>query len=280
MKSRWFASLSVVFLLLASALFGQPAPSTQQAERALVLLNSSQWLDKAWGVYLAGRLHRDDLRQPLIEQFRFATPLRDSQPYTEEGAFLAALFDAAIEADIAIPAALLEPFQEKWTDPVLILLARGDDNEDMLLAMLRNQRRDVVWLTANNLLLERKSERWYATTLEEVTLTHRFAVADSDEGAGLGAGQGGGICGDGIAAMPKGFPPVTLYYLKNSGQRGNVLLARGPENVYYQRTVVPTDKQVGTGSCMSLVDRMAIRFGYLAQTSRPATRRDRAAISW
>lgn len=265
MKSISFASSSVVLLLLATVLFGQPVTSAQLAERALVLLNSSQWLDRTWGVYLAGRLHRDDLRQPLIEQFRFATSLRDSSPYTEEGAFLAALFDAAIEAGIAVPAALLEPFKEKWTDPVLILLARENDNEDMLLAMLGNQGRDVVWLTANNLLFERKSQRWYATTLEEVTLTHRFAVRDSDEGAGFGASQGGGVCGDGVAAMPKGFPPVTLYYLRNSGNRGNVLLARGPENVYYERTVVPTDKQVGSGSCMSLVDRMAIRIGYLAQ---------------
>jgi hypothetical protein len=191
--------------------------------------------------------------------------LRDSSPYTEEGAFLAALFDAVIEAGIAVPAVLLEPFKERWTDPVLILLARGADNEDMLLAMLGSQGRDVVWLTANNLLLERKSQRWYKTTLEEVTLTHRFAVRDSDEGAGFDAGQGGGVCGDGVAAMPKGFPPVTLYYLRNGGNRGDVLLARGPENVYYERTVVPTDKQAGVGSCMSLVDRMAIRIGYLAQ---------------
>ena len=73
--------------------------------------------------------------------------------------------------------------------------------------------------------------------------------------------------GDGVAALPRGFPPVALYTLQDgpTAQRGSVLLARGPQDVYYKRTVVPTDKQVPVGSAGVALDRMAIRIGYLAQ---------------
>jgi len=65
--------------------------------------------------------------------------------------------------------------------------------------------------------------------------------------------------------MPKGFPPITLYTLQQRSLRGSVLVARGPENVYYERTVVPTDKQIGIGSCGSKLNRDEIRSEYLAQ---------------
>ena len=64
--------------------------------------------------------------------------------------------------------------------------------------------------------------------------------------------------------MAAGFPPVTLYKLTNYAREQDVLLAEGPENVYYEREVVPTDKRVGFGLCTGPVDRMRIRIGYLA----------------
>jgi hypothetical protein len=118
-------------------------------------------------------------------------------------------------------------------------------------------------------LFERKSQRWYEAMLREVSITHRFTVTDSTSGPGLGGGIGGAVSGDGVAAMPKGFPPVTLYTLQDFGYAGSVLLAEGPRNVYYKRTVVPTDKQVGVGSSESHVDRMEIGIAYLAKLRGP-----------
>jgi hypothetical protein len=261
-----FVNGLVASFLAAGALCAQPSPvSVQEAERARQLLGSAQWVDKAWGAYFAGRLHSDDLDQLLIEQFRQSAALRNAQGYTDEYAFLAVLFDAAIEAGITVPAESLEPFEENWPSPVLILLARDTTSEDSLLRLREGKSRNIVWLAANNLLFERKSLPWYRAILGEIDVTHRFTVTDPGNGGEIGGGHGGGSCGDGVAAMPKGFPPVTLYTLVDSAQLGNVWLARGPENVYYERTVVPTNKQVGTGSCGPLPDRMAIRIGYLAQ---------------
>jgi hypothetical protein len=249
--------------LVATAVWAQPASiGAQETGRALQLLHSPLWVDKAWGAYFAGRLHAEDLQEPLIEEFRLAAALRN-EPAGEEHAFVAALFDAAIEADISVPAPVLEPFEENWTAPVLILLAHSQDGEDPLLR-LSAAKADLAWLAANNLLFEMKSPRWYASTLGAVNITHRFTVKDRDEGLGIGGGSGGGFCGDGVGAMPKGFPPVALYELQDSRERGSIVLARGPKDVYYKRIVVPADKQVGFGSCGSAVDRIAIRIGYLA----------------
>jgi len=134
----------IAVLLAAEVLSAQPASfGAQEAGRALQLLNSPQWVDKAWGAYLAGRLHSGDLDQRLIEEFRLAAPLGDSESGTEEHAYVTVLFDAAIEAGITVPAALLEPFQEHWIAPVVILLARDKESEDLLLQLSAENSREI-----------------------------------------------------------------------------------------------------------------------------------------
>lgn len=256
----------VVVLCAAEALSAQSVPiQAQEIDRARQLLNSTRWVDKAWGVYSAARLHQVDLQQELIQQFESAATIRNSPVYTDEHAYLYALFDAAIEGDITVPAALLEPFADNWPVPVVILAARDKNSEDLLLALRGRKSRDhAVWLAANNLLFERKSQRWYEAILGEITITHCFTVTDPGRGPGFSGGSMGGIGSDGVAAMPRDFPPVAFYILQNSAARGRVFLAQGPENIYYERTVVPTNKQVGFGKSYVILDRMEIRIGYLA----------------
>src|SRR5450755_112946 len=103
--------------------------AAQEIEHARHLLNSSAWVDRAWGLYLAGRLHTDDLDPLLIDQFRQAEVFRNAPPGTDDHAFLLVLFDAGIEAGITVPEPLLEPFEKDWPDPVLILLARNNESE-------------------------------------------------------------------------------------------------------------------------------------------------------
>jgi hypothetical protein len=264
----------IAVALAAAGLRAQTASiPAQEAESARRLLGSMVWADKAWGAYFAGRLHSDELAPALIEQFRFATALPGSQTSTEPGAYLAVLFDAAIEAGIKTPADILEPFAETWTDPVLILLARNrdSDSEKLLLRLGGEKARNAAWLTANNLLAERRSQLWYDALLGEVTITHRFVVTDPDGGAGWGSGGLGGGGGDSVAAAPKGFPPVTFYRLEAYARAGNVLLVKGPQDayqrydVYYQRIVVPTGKQTGMGVAEPQLDRTAARIAYLGK---------------
>jgi hypothetical protein len=265
---RLLSSFLPILWLVAGAVSAQPPLiSAYETQRARQLLNSFDWVDKAWGAYLAGRLHSADLDETLVEQLRLAMPLRNAAPWTGEHGFVAALFHAVIEGDLTVPSAVLDPFAEKWADPVLILLARNKDSDESLLRLRVDESRPLVWLAANNLLFERKSQSWYAGILGEISITHRFVLTDAGSGAGFGGGEAGGACGDGVAALPRGFPPVGLYTLQDGVlvQRGSVLLARGPRNVYYTRTVIPTDEQVAWGSCSLTFDRMVIRLRYLAQ---------------
>jgi hypothetical protein len=256
---------SVLALLLAAPLLAaqtSPIPALQ-AESARRLVDSPGWREKAWGAYLAARLHNDDLNRVLADQFLPAAALRDAAYQSDEYAYLTVLFDAAIDAGIGIPAALLEPFQERWAEPVLILLARDPESSPTLLRLRTDEARPLVWLAANNLLFERKSQPWFATLLGELRITHRLTAVDTARPIGR-AGHGGGICGDGITRFPKGYPPVVHYELHDNGQRDAVLLAHGPRDVFYSRVVAPTDQQAGTGTCSTMVDHPSMRLAYLA----------------
>jgi len=274
----WALTGIIALLLAATAGYAQPAPmAAQETARALQLLHSTRCVDKAWGAFFAGRLHSDDLREPLLEALRNAAPLGNALSDTDEYGFVAALFDALIEGDIAAPAEALRSFEERWSNPVLILLSRSTDkdSEDALLRIGGEKSHEMEWLAANNLLFERRSQRWYAGILSSVTVTHRFTLTDPGKG-GYGAGAGGGVSGDGVAAMPKGFPPITLYTLQGTPGRGSVLLAQGPRDVYYKKTVVPTDKRVGFGSSNAFLDRMTMQIDYLgALGNMPAYRAER-----
>ena len=254
---------------LAAASSAQP-PSigAQEAARARLLLHSPRWVDKAWGAYFAGRLHSPDLAVDILDEFRASGDLSAASSSSEEHAFIAALFDAAIESGIQVPATVLEPFEERWDEPVLVLLAlsRARDREYSLLR-LSDARPDLVWSAANNLLFGMKSRKWYVKTLGELSITQHVTVINSDSVPPNVSGTGSGVCGDGMTQIPKGFPPITLYTLQSMPEPGLLVLAPGPVDVYYRRTVVPTDKQTGFGSCFS-VNRMNVRIAYLAALAK------------
>ena len=135
----------ITITFTAGLLSSQPEPiHIQEARRARLLLQSPQLAEKAWGAYLAGRLHSDELQNALIDEFASAAPLRDSPYSSQEHAFLTVLLDAAIEVGVTVPAALLKPFEEGWTPPVLILLARDKQSEDSLLRLRSDKSRNTV----------------------------------------------------------------------------------------------------------------------------------------
>lgn len=252
-----FPALALVFCAAA-----QSIPESETV-RARHLLDSPAWRDKAWGVYVAGRLNSEEYRDRLVDAFREASGLQDAPSFSEEHAYLAALFDAAIQSGIRVPAEILEPFVAGWRAPVIVLLAGDSDNEESLLRMSGENLQDVEWLAIDNLLLERRSQRFFTKILSQVEISHLFTLTDPGDTTGRGGGTGGMVCGDGGLAMPKGFPPIGVYYLVNSPLRGDVLAASGPQSVYYRRFVVPTDHPTGVGVCVAAVDRRKARLAYL-----------------
>jgi hypothetical protein len=228
------------------------------------MLSSPQWLEKAWGAYFAGRLHSTELQEPIIDALREAAALRDAYFGTEEYGYVAALFDAAIESGFTVPAAVLDLFEDKWRTPVVILLARDPAAEESLLRLRDQKLNDAEWLAISNLLLGVKSQRFFAKALSEINISHSFTVKDPGGLESWRGGGGGGMCGDGVLAMPKGSPPIAVYDLVDDGLKGDTLLARGPEGAYYRRSIVPTNSQIGHGVCGIVLDRPKLAIEYLA----------------
>jgi hypothetical protein len=252
-----------ILLTLALSAAAQPIHETEVA-RARKMLSSPQWMEKAWGAYFAGRLHTAELEEPLIEAFREAAALRDAWDMSEEHGYVAALFDAAVESGITVPAALLEPFEEKWRAPAIVLLARDAAGEEPLLRLREEKLDSGEWLAVSNLLLKLKSQRFFAKALSEVNISHAFTLTDPGDNQGHGSGSSGGVFSDGTARMPKDFPPVGVYVLVGWEQPGDVMLAAGPQNAYYRRTVAPTNGRAPYSASPGPIDRQWITIGYLA----------------
>ncbi len=252
--------LLIAVLLIRAVTFAQGFDERQRAEE---LLSSTSLTSRAWGAYLAGHLHLAQLDDLLCERLAEAQIYRDWDFDSEEHAYVLALFDALIESGQKVPTDILIPFKENSRDEVLILMARDAGNEDLLLAMREEKLDEAQWLTVNNLLLRLRSARLFVKTLEELRITHKFTVVDHD-GIGFGDGSGYGGVSDGIRQLPKHFPPIGLYQLIVYAGEGYVLVAKGPRDVYYRRTVVPTNHQAGWGIPFSSWDDQQERLEYLA----------------
>jgi hypothetical protein len=118
-------------------------------------------------------------------------------------------------------------------------------------------------LTVNNFLFQMRSAKFFAQTLKELEIKRTITVVDN-YGPGMSSGSGYGGVGEGTRQLPRGFPPTGLYQLVVSAGEGYVLAAKGPHDVYYRRTVVPTDRQAGLGVPFAIWDRQQELLEYLA----------------
>ncbi len=271
------AALALFAALASAQSSGVPGPKAAllagETGKARALLQSASLSDQAWGAYLIGRLRLTDLYGDLTSELRAAARMASASS-GDEYAYCAALLDAAVEVGLDLPVAVLQPYEERWKEPVLILLAASRDTErESALLRLSTAAGAGAWLAANNLLLERKSQTWYTQILKAAAAVHTITVTDPGVMHGVGE-SGGGACGDGGLGFRAAFPPINYYELEDHGSAGSVLLAPGPTPAYYRRILVAEGKASGFGSCSSL-NQTRERFRYLAALSnQPADRVD------
>jgi hypothetical protein len=248
-----------MFFLVAVAAAHAQSPFEQETARARLLLQSSDWAQKAWGAYFAGHLHGNSLRPLVAEQIHAAASL------TAPADYISVLLDAAVELNLELPAAEIEPFQARWTAASMILLARSPDSEESLLRLGDAKWFSLPWLAANNLLFQKKSPRWYRRVLEELNVTHRFVVVDEGSGVGVGGSSMCTACGAGVPApKSQGFPPIAIYSLGLKPATGSSVVAAGPHTVYYVLKHLTGDTTDTLSSCAETLDVADIREGYLA----------------
>lgn len=242
--------MRLCLLVLSSALIAPCLPAqTLPAElraRSIQLLESSSLSDKAWGVHLIASLHLTDLQDRLIAELRACQDLLAAAIDGPEYAYVQTLLDALIQMDVTVPPDLILPFRRGHRAEGTILLLRKSATEDLLFEMLDRAINDTEWLAIANTLVERRSSRILDRLLDGLPITHSFHFVG---GSGSLSVEGGRPDGSGAVIrtrrLAKGFPPTGVYTLSRFASSPSALLAPGPKNVYYRRTVVAGDGVIG-----------------------------------
>lgn len=240
--------------------FAQPGV---EENRARELLSSPVLVDRAWGVFWISRIAVVDLGPLLIDQLASMQPYVNAGSSSDEAAYIDAVFDAIILSQTVVPERVLNPFAEHWRDEVLIVVSRQQGGEEFVLQMRDGKLNKAQWVTVNNLLLRMRSGKFFLKTLSELPLTHTFVIVE-ENGGSFGQGCGAGCIGCGARGLPKGFPPIGLYQLRDDASKGDVLVAKGPRDAYYRRTLVATDRQAGWSVDCMPIDGQKDGLGYLA----------------
>jgi hypothetical protein len=103
----------------------------------------------------------------------------------------------------------------------------------------------MAWVAACNMLMEIKSPELADCSLRKIIVKCKITVIDTDKISVGGGRRSSSIHSDGVASREDGWPPVVHYSLEFNEQRGDILFATGPRNVYFRRYVF--EKKAGVG---------------------------------
>ena len=234
---------------------------------------ASSWLASsdprtvAWGAYVALRDHRAELIPQLIELTRqYDVGARSYVPTDGHRAMLAIL-DALVQFGVktqARDAARL--FPEFPLHSILLLSHASDDATSSLLDIFETKSEEpIVWLAVGNLLYERDNPEFVADVWSGLTIhvSLRVHMPNSEGRLGLGTGVS---CGSFIVEKEKEiWPKIGTYGASVTVADGEVVLARGPDPVYYGRVVLEFyDPRISSFPCGPIFDLDLLRQRYLA----------------
>ena len=214
-----------VALLLATSLLQSTDTISQQ-------LDATDPRTVAWGAYNAAAYRRVDLI-PRLQAILESPPAAAS---LDERAFIDAVMDSLIQLEARLPARLLVPYVNQRPIHSLLLLSKATDREGVLIELLPSQT-GFQWFTAANMLVEDRSPGLVDHLVRTVTLRLTVHIVhDTSAGIGSGSGRGASIaCG--VGQGPAGYPPHAEYRFEADPRPGFIVLAPGPQPVYYSRLV-------------------------------------------
>ncbi|MEO8658125.1 MAG: hypothetical protein ABI693_06625 [Bryobacteraceae bacterium] len=221
---------------------------------------------RAWEIYRIGHDRLTDQAPQLVAELvrqRHTLAYESHDPDTT--ALVQITLDALIQLDATVESGVLLEYLPRHQPEVLVLLALHPKEHQSALLALQDELQDgAAWLAVRNLLAETKAPGFAARLLKETKYRLSVTVTDPNQrGGAFGGGEGGGGAGCGVRGFPRGFPPGAVYSLKRNPLRGDVLLAPGPSPIYYRRTVIPTDRQIGWDSVLDMIDKQRAREEYL-----------------
>lgn len=263
MRESGFTSHCCLVLLLTATVAprGSKAltPSTEELHQDLIqLMSSSQNQDRAWAAYLIRTNRLTEFSLQLLGLLA-----RGAEPgQAGSGALYGAILDSLIQLGIPVPAKLLIPIYDAFPNEATVLLAGSPDwDPSELLSLIRRQRSDEEWLAICNLLATARAPGFAAYLLSDIKLRVGLAVFSGENASGYG--EGGAAFGQGCGMFqppPSGFPPAVLYELTTTPRDGAVVVARGPQTVYYVRSRVDPRRQVWVGRSYGSRDQRRIEY--------------------
>jgi len=267
MRLATYAFYLLIFIFCFSHVSAQvPDPdsfnSPQIAEikdKVVELIKSPSVTDRTWGAYLAGQIEMRELAPTLLD-------LLSEVPDHDYGYLNLVVLDSLIRLKYNPASERLMPFYQRYSDQILILLARSPgDNIDPLLSIARQPRNSLFWIAACNLLTEIKASGFAAFLLKDLKiLIDIYVVSDNSYGMGGGSGsEGGKGCGAGFR-LPNDLPPIAFYRLNENPVRDAVVIAPGIHPIFYERKVYFPGDSISTSESFNGIDRDRYTIEYLA----------------
>jgi hypothetical protein len=197
-------------------------------------LESPDSREQAWGAWLASQGKVQEAVPLLWQVVENNVAVLDKQ--TDEFTLDAAL-DALIQLQAKLPPALILKIYEKRKAQALVLLSKLGTEGDPLLLDLGARANGPEQLALANMLLERRTPGTAALFLKSLKIEACLYIVDeaSVEHPGeVMTGTPAFVVGRGRAG---GYPPLAYYWLTDEPRPGDIVLATGPKDIFYQRVL-------------------------------------------
>ncbi len=239
------------------------------------LLESEDLREQSWGAWYAAEHQLEGLAPLARERLKFA--LKGEKP---SAAHVEALCDALIRNHPALsPSEIKRLWEAGFHAIALIFAAYAPEASRPLLSSIVewDHKEDEPWVSACNLLLRMKSGNLASACLSKMQVDCRIILhCEGDSKMWFDGRRGRAIYWDGFISRNEGWPPAAVYTIILKASTGDILLAEGPEDAFYRRTV--HRRSSGIGGRRPLRDRDSYRMECLQSlTASSPVCRDRFA---
>jgi hypothetical protein len=235
-RSLAAVAAAITILLVATPTAAQPSRTpgivVQEPQPDIItLLKSRDSRQQAWGAWHvgAGRLRQ---LAPLVHDLVRAH-LSGSEPFS---ASLDVALDTLIQLQSPLDAELLRDLHAVRPAQALIAASFVGDDGNGFLRHIVQTAGGLEWWAAANQLLSRNVRTVVPDFLQALRLKVKVYVVDDGRMVGGGGGFGMGV-GCGAGGLAPGMPPLAAYTLTPFPHAGVVVLATGPQPIYYRRVV-------------------------------------------
>jgi hypothetical protein len=230
-----------LLLLIFQAAVAAPSPQQKISYDRLfepgairVQLESPDSREQAWGAWFAGQGKVQEavpLLQQVVEK-HVAVLDKEMDEFP-----LDAALDALIQLQAKVPPALILKIYKKRTAQALVLLSKLGPEGDPLLLDLGARAKGSELLALANMLLEHRTPGAAALFLKSLKIEAYLYIVDESSVEHPGEVMLGTPAFAIASGHAGGYPPLAYYWLTDEPRGGDIILAAGPRNIFYQRVL-------------------------------------------